>query len=198
MIHRSWAAASLAQSSVTASAGVSCPPAITSASSRNRPASARQACLPSSLSSGTRSSYPGMPYMVAVNGFSSSQRRCSRSARSRTELMQPSAMGHDRLLDSRGPAPPKLRRRHQAPGEQRDQRTPAAPGPAGIPLATISPGYSPAHQRHPWPSGAMTLAQGLTAIIVFWAIVGGIGASLLLPAMQSLIHGNFEGAAQRQ
>jgi EmrB/QacA subfamily drug resistance transporter len=45
---------------------------------------------------------------------------------------------------------------------------------------------------------AMTLAQGLTAIIVFWAIVGGIGASLLLPAMQSLIHGNFEGGAQRQ
>ena len=45
---------------------------------------------------------------------------------------------------------------------------------------------------------AMTLAQGLTAVIVFWAIVGGIGASLLLPSMQSLIHGNFEGAAQRQ
>src|SRR5439155_718166 len=45
---------------------------------------------------------------------------------------------------------------------------------------------------------AMALAQGLTAVIVFWAIVGGIGASLLLPAMQSLIHGNFEGAAQRQ
>ena len=43
---------------------------------------------------------------------------------------------------------------------------------------------------------AMTLAQGLTAIIIFWALVGGIGASLLLPAMQSLIHGNFEGAAQ--
>jgi EmrB/QacA subfamily drug resistance transporter len=43
---------------------------------------------------------------------------------------------------------------------------------------------------------AMTLAQGLTAIIVFWAVVGGIGASLLLPSMQSLIHGNFEGAAQ--
>src|SRR5215217_6056043 len=40
---------------------------------------------------------------------------------------------------------------------------------------------------------AMALAQGLTAIIVFWAIVGGLGASLLLPAMQSLIHGNFEG-----
>ena len=39
----------------------------------------------------------------------------------------------------------------------------------------------------------MTLAQGPAAIIVFWAIVGGIGASLLLPAMQSLIHGNFEG-----
>ena len=45
---------------------------------------------------------------------------------------------------------------------------------------------------------AMALSQGLIAIIVFWAIVGGIGASLLLPAMQSLIHGNFEGAAQRQ
>ena len=45
---------------------------------------------------------------------------------------------------------------------------------------------------------AMVLAQGLTAVIVFWAIVGGIGASLLLPSMQSLIHGNFTGAAQRQ
>ena len=45
---------------------------------------------------------------------------------------------------------------------------------------------------------AMTLAQNLIAIIIFWAVVGGIGASLLLPAMQSLIHGNFEGAAQRQ
>jgi predicted MFS family arabinose efflux permease len=45
---------------------------------------------------------------------------------------------------------------------------------------------------------AMTLAQGLTAIIVFWALVGGIGASLLLPSMQSLIHGNFEGTAQKQ
>jgi len=43
---------------------------------------------------------------------------------------------------------------------------------------------------------AMTLAQGLTAIIVFWAVVGGLGASLLLPAMQSLIHGNFAGAAR--
>lgn len=45
---------------------------------------------------------------------------------------------------------------------------------------------------------AMTLAQSLTAIIVFWAIVGGLGASLLLPAMQSLIHGNFSGAMQKQ
>jgi MFS family permease len=45
---------------------------------------------------------------------------------------------------------------------------------------------------------AMTLAQGLTAIIVFWALIGGLGASLLLPSMQSLIHGNFEGAAQRR
>jgi EmrB/QacA subfamily drug resistance transporter len=45
---------------------------------------------------------------------------------------------------------------------------------------------------------AMTLAQGLTAIIVFWAVVGGLGASLLLPAMQSLVHGNFEGAARQK
>ena len=45
---------------------------------------------------------------------------------------------------------------------------------------------------------AMTLAQSVTAIIVFWAIIGGLGASLLLPAMQSLIHGNFEGAAQKK
>ena len=45
---------------------------------------------------------------------------------------------------------------------------------------------------------AMALAQGLTAVIIFWAILGGIGASLLLPAMQSLIHGNFEGAAQKR
>src|SRR4051794_1381203 len=45
---------------------------------------------------------------------------------------------------------------------------------------------------------AMTLAQSLTAIIIFWAIFGGLGASLLLPAMQSLIHGNFEGAAQKR
>ncbi|HEY5879707.1 MAG TPA: MFS transporter [Nakamurella sp.] len=45
---------------------------------------------------------------------------------------------------------------------------------------------------------AMTLAQGLTAVIIFWAVIGGIGASLLLPAMQSLIHGNFEGDAQKR
>jgi MFS family permease len=45
---------------------------------------------------------------------------------------------------------------------------------------------------------AMTLAQSLTAIIIFWAVIGGLGASLLLPAMQSLVHGNFSGAAQKQ
>jgi MFS family permease len=45
---------------------------------------------------------------------------------------------------------------------------------------------------------AMTLAQGLVAIVIFWAVLGGIGAALLLPAMQSLIHGNFEGAAQKK
>jgi EmrB/QacA subfamily drug resistance transporter len=45
---------------------------------------------------------------------------------------------------------------------------------------------------------AMTVSQGLAAIVVFWAIIGGLGASLLLPAMQSLIHGNFEGAARKK
>ena len=43
---------------------------------------------------------------------------------------------------------------------------------------------------------AMVFAQGLAAIIVFWAVIGGLGASLYLPAMQSLIHGNFEGKAR--
>jgi EmrB/QacA subfamily drug resistance transporter len=43
---------------------------------------------------------------------------------------------------------------------------------------------------------AMTVAQDVTAVIVFWAIIGGIGAALLLPAMQSLIHGNFDGKAR--
>src|SRR4051812_23953411 len=45
---------------------------------------------------------------------------------------------------------------------------------------------------------AMTLAQSLTVIIIFWAVIGGFGASLLLPSMQSLIHGNFEGDAQKK
>jgi LPXTG-motif cell wall-anchored protein len=45
---------------------------------------------------------------------------------------------------------------------------------------------------------AMALAQNLTAVIIFWAIIGGLGASLLLPAMQSLIHGNFDGAEQKK
>jgi EmrB/QacA subfamily drug resistance transporter len=45
---------------------------------------------------------------------------------------------------------------------------------------------------------AMTLTHSVTPIIIFWAVIGGLGASLLLPAMQSLIHGNFEGAAQKR
>ncbi|WP_156999922.1 MFS transporter [Agromyces terreus] len=45
-------------------------------------------------------------------------------------------------------------------------------------------------------AAAMTLAQSLLPIIVFWAVIGGLGASMLLPSMQSLIHGNFEGKAQ--
>ncbi len=45
---------------------------------------------------------------------------------------------------------------------------------------------------------AMVFAQSLTPVIVFWAVIGGLGASLYLPAMQSLIHGNFEGTARAQ
>ncbi len=47
-------------------------------------------------------------------------------------------------------------------------------------------------------SGALSMvfAQSLAPIIFFWAVVGGLGASLYLPAMQSLIHGNFSGSAQ--
>jgi MFS family permease len=45
---------------------------------------------------------------------------------------------------------------------------------------------------------AMAFAQSLVAVFVFWAVLAGIGASLLLPAMQSLIHGNFEGDAQKK
>jgi len=45
---------------------------------------------------------------------------------------------------------------------------------------------------------SMTLSQSLTSIIIFWAIIGGLGASLLLPSMQALIHGNFHGPMQRR
>ena len=45
---------------------------------------------------------------------------------------------------------------------------------------------------------SMTLSQSLWPIVVFWAVIGGLGASLLLPSMQSLIHGNFQGAMQRR
>ena len=44
---------------------------------------------------------------------------------------------------------------------------------------------------------AMALSQTVAPVFIFWAVIGGLGASLLLPAMQSLIHGNFEGAAQK-
>ncbi len=45
---------------------------------------------------------------------------------------------------------------------------------------------------------AMTLTPSITYVVFFWAIVGGLGAALLLPAMQSLIHGNFSGKSQKQ
>src|SRR5947207_13905124 len=44
----------------------------------------------------------------------------------------------------------------------------------------------------------MVLSNSLLPVVIFWAICGGLGASLLLPAMQSLIHGNFEGTAQKK
>lgn len=44
----------------------------------------------------------------------------------------------------------------------------------------------------------MIFAQGLAAIIILWSIIGGLGAALLLPAMQSLIHGNFRASAQKR
>lgn len=44
----------------------------------------------------------------------------------------------------------------------------------------------------------MTLTDSLPPMILFWGIFGGLGASLLLPAMQALIHGNFQGTAQRR
>ena len=75
-------------------------------------------------------------------------------------------------------------------------------------LPILAPGISPARAfscsvtgwmcRKAAAALAMTVAQSLTAIIIFWAIIGGLGASLLLPAMQSLIHGNFKGAAQKR
>ncbi|MFC7482789.1 MFS transporter [Luedemannella flava] len=45
---------------------------------------------------------------------------------------------------------------------------------------------------------SMVFARDLTAIIICWAVIGGLGASLLLPAMQSLIHGNFCGDQQKK
>lgn len=45
---------------------------------------------------------------------------------------------------------------------------------------------------------AMTLTHNVNAVFICWAVIGGLGASLLLPAMQSLIHGNFSGAAQKK
>jgi len=45
---------------------------------------------------------------------------------------------------------------------------------------------------------SMALAQSVLVVFIFWAMIGGLGASLLLPSMQSLIHGNFEGDAQKR
>src|SRR4051794_1056118 len=46
---------------------------------------------------------------------------------------------------------------------------------------------------------AMVFAQGLSAIIVFWAVIGGPGAALCLPAGRGRLHGRFaaKGRAAR-
>jgi EmrB/QacA subfamily drug resistance transporter len=44
----------------------------------------------------------------------------------------------------------------------------------------------------------MTVTQSVAPIMICWAVIGGLGASLLLPAMQSLIHGNFSGDAMKK
>jgi EmrB/QacA subfamily drug resistance transporter len=43
---------------------------------------------------------------------------------------------------------------------------------------------------------AMVVADRLAPVIIFWAVIGGLGASLYLPTMQALIHGNFQGASE--
>jgi len=45
---------------------------------------------------------------------------------------------------------------------------------------------------------AMTLSQSLLPIVICWAVIGGLGAALLLPSMQALVHGNFTGKMQRK
>jgi EmrB/QacA subfamily drug resistance transporter len=45
---------------------------------------------------------------------------------------------------------------------------------------------------------AMVLSQSLAPVIICWAVIGGLGASLLLPSMQALVHGNFTGDAQKR
>src|SRR5262249_53907781 len=47
-------------------------------------------------------------------------------------------------------------------------------------------------------AASMTLSQSLLPLVICWAVIGGLGASLLLPSMQALVHGNFEGAMQRK
>lgn len=47
-------------------------------------------------------------------------------------------------------------------------------------------------------AASMMLSDTLLPIVIFWAIFGGLGASLLLPSMQALIHGNFEGVALKK
>ena len=40
----------------------------------------------------------------------------------------------------------------------------------------------------PWRAGD-DCRPDIAAVIIFWAIIGGLGASMLLPGMQALIHG---------
>ena len=101
----SWAAACVVQSSVTASAALSCPRRLMSLGlAEEATDSARHACWPAALSSGSRSSYPGMPYMVAANGLACSHRSWNRSARSRASVIEPSTVLRRMVLDRLAPA----------------------------------------------------------------------------------------------
>src|SRR4051794_40578952 len=83
MSSRSRSTASTRQPRVTASSADSLPGSIASAWSRTPASRLRQAASPSALASGTWSSCPGMPYMLAANGLAESHCSWNSSASAR-------------------------------------------------------------------------------------------------------------------